>query len=1006
MDWYELVARGIIPEPQDPRIGSGRNDSSGGGTLSAAAGNKSSSLAKLGATFGPVGAYLGLCLICFILLRPRSKRVYAPKSIPGLRGAELAPPELPSGLFNWIKPFFKIPDTYVLNYGSLDAFFFLRYMKVLRNICLAGMVIVWPILMPIHATGGNNLTQLEMLTMGNVIAGSPKLWAHAVTAWLFFGFVLYTIIRECIYFINLRQAYLSSPYYANRLSSRTMLLLCVPPEYRDEARLRKLYGDSARRIFVPRSNKTLAKLVKEREQTALRLEKAEIVLIKKANAARNKFYRKNPPSTIPPSTGSETPKNNDLSTIDSEETTRRLSGRLQTPLPGPQLLSEMDPGRTSGVEAATTQNEEEKDAEELEYVHPYGLRANLPDLRGSVAAQWIPADARPHHRPIGNWGRRVDTIRWCRTRLKELNLMIFKMRRQIRRGDGEALPAAFIEFDTQEAAVAAQQVVVHHRPLQMAPPLLYLRPEDVVWDVLRMKWWERIVRRLLIMCLISFAIVFWSIPSALIGFLSSIDFLTKIAFLKWVAKLPSFIKGLLGGFLPPALLTLLMSIVPSMLRFCAAQAGIPSLIVGELFTQNAYFAFQVIQVFLITTLTSAASSTLQNLIQDPLGAQKVLAKNLPKASNFYLSYILIQCLAIGATGLLQVFSLLRHHIIARTTDIPRSKYDRWRKLKPALWGGIYPVFTNLGVIALSYACIAPLILIFYTGLDSKGLFYPRALQQLIVGLYLAEVCLVGLLGLSKAYGAMGLTIALLIFTVLIHLNLREAIAPLARSLPQTLSIEEEIQEEERAKAARAKEDAANGVQPAGAAATYYDVEEAFGDEEVELEETDEEEHVVVSNRAVEGANSVGSAIKEWLTIRAKDKAKNDAEEGGLMMVLNKLRAWTQKSSVDKPPGFLSKWLHPAEHEDFVALRKLLPKEDHPDIVYPENNHYCTYQPPELWKPKPTLWIPKDQGRVSRQEVAQTRLSIPISDHGAVLDSNGIIHSDLDAAPFDEPKFLL
>lgn len=131
---------------------------------------------------------------------------------------------------------------------------------------------------------------------------------------------------------------------------------------------------------------------------------------------------------------------------------------------------------------------------------------------------------------------------------------------------------------------------------------------------------------------------------------------------------------------------------------CAAQAGIPSLVIGELFTQNAYFAFQVVQVFLVTTITSAASGALQSIIENPLGIQSLLAQNLPKASNFYLSYILIQCLATGGTSVLQVSSVIRHEIVAKTSDIPRTRFKTWHKLRPALWGGIFPVFTNMGVI--------------------------------------------------------------------------------------------------------------------------------------------------------------------------------------------------------------------------------------------------------------------------------------------------------------------
>lgn len=367
-----------------------------------------------------------------------------------------------------------------------------------------------------------------------------------------------------------------------------MLLLCVPKPYRDEARLRKLYGDSAKRIFIPRTTKELANLVKEREETALRLEKAEIALIKKANAARNKFYRKNPQSAgvrrwfttgraiqtlndQNTENAKDMSSHNEMTTIDSGETVRQSNEPREAVLPDIQFLPDIElqdnVNDAEGGKNVPTQEEEEIKAEDLDYVHPYGLRPDLADVRGSVAAQWIPAEDRPHHRPIGNFGRRVDTIRWTRNRLKELNKEIFQLRRRIRRGEADPLPAAFIEFDTQEAAHAAQQVVVHHLPLQMAPGLLGIRPEEVIWESLRMRWWERIIRRLLILCGITAAIVFWSIPAAFVGLVSNIDYLTKeVPFLHWVNDLPSFVKGVIGGFLPPFALSVLMALVPILLR--------------------------------------------------------------------------------------------------------------------------------------------------------------------------------------------------------------------------------------------------------------------------------------------------------------------------------------------------------------------------------------------------------------------------------------------------------
>ena len=99
--------------------------------------------------------------------------------------SELSPP-LPNGWFNWIIPLIKLPDATVLRHCSLDGFFFLRYLKVLGIICLVGLCLTWPILLPLHGTGGSGLTELDLLTMGNVL-NEAKFYAHVVVAYCFFG---------------------------------------------------------------------------------------------------------------------------------------------------------------------------------------------------------------------------------------------------------------------------------------------------------------------------------------------------------------------------------------------------------------------------------------------------------------------------------------------------------------------------------------------------------------------------------------------------------------------------------------------------------------------------------------------------------------------------------------------------------------------------------------------------------------------------------------------------
>ncbi len=88
--------------------------------------------------------------------------------------------------------------------------------------------------------------------------------------------------------------------------------------------------------------------------------------------------------------------------------------------------------------------------------------------------------------------------------------------------------------------------------------------------------------------------------------------------------------------------------------------------------------------------------------------------------------------------------------------------------------------------------------------QTKGRVYPRALQQVFVGLYLAEICLIGLFAIAtgSSIGALGpliLMIMMLIFTALYQIALNSALDPLLAYLPKSMDAEERrLLEEERA----------------------------------------------------------------------------------------------------------------------------------------------------------------------------------------------------------------
>ncbi|KAJ3546269.1 hypothetical protein NM208_g1636 [Fusarium decemcellulare] len=765
-----------------------------------------------------------------------------------------------------IKPFLEIPDTFILNHCSLDGFLFLRYLKVLRILFLVGCFIACPILIPLHITGGRGLEGLDLLTIGNV-RDSRMFYAHAVVVMLWFSFALLMIVRECLYYIDLRIAYVSSPFYAQQLSSRTMLLIHVPNRYRNESCLRRLFGTSVKRVWIPRTSKTLTALIKERKEVASKLEKAEIELIVKSNTAHNKG-----------------PNFHSILPLMS----------FSTPL---------------AINNSTVGNY--SDSSDLP----------VPDIGESARVPSIPKGARPHHRVWSRLGCKIDTISWARFRIKHLNTQISKSRYQLCQARESSIPAAFIEFDTQQSAHAAHQKLAHHKPRQLVRHL-GIRPSDILWQSLRIGWRESITRRLFVYGFIAAAIILWSFPTAAIGVASNVEFLSEnVPFLGWTRQIPQRLLRPLQGFIPALVLTLWIAVVPALLRFCAVQAGALSLSMVELFTQETYFVFLVVQVFLITSFSSAVSSML-----------------------------------------------------------------------PAFcYAGIAPViliFAACGMVFLQMIYRYNLIYVLDCDLSSTGQFYPRALLHLVTGLYLAELCLVGIFLLKSAFVPMTFIILLVVLTAFVHFELSKAINPLLHNLPQCLWYENEDppgrQEEDMS-----GNSPCNARNP-GDAATMEELEDSEGEDWAEADTENEE---IVSTMPSFTSRFRFSSITAGRTQAPKSGLGNFTRSFGFCNLAKQLE------SLRNP-----RWLVPDVRNERLSLHETVSSDNLQVDEYPIEGTTKGYLPPELWLPKPTLWIPRDGMGVSRQEVAQTKRYTPITDAGATLHEGGRIVTNFGEAPIDEARF--
>jgi hypothetical protein len=262
--------------------------------------------------------------------------------------------------------------------------------------------------------------------------------------------------------------------------------------------------------------------------------------------------------------------------------------------------------------------------------------------------------------------------------------------------------------------------------------------------------------------------------------------------------------------------TVLLALLPIILRFAAKQTGVATGMAVELSVQGYYFAFIFVQLFLIVSISKGIFEVLSELSSQPQDLVKLLADNLPKAANYFFSYLLLQALSVSAGSLAQVSQLVIWFILRPISDnTARQKFNRQLKLPTVKWGTFFPVYTNLACIGLIFSVIAPLVMVFnivtfslfwvayrYQTLyvstfkfDTGGLLFPKAINQLFTGIYVMELALIGLFFLVRDAQSTTTVVCLpqaiimivcLACTVLFQILVNWTFSPLYRYMPITL----------------------------------------------------------------------------------------------------------------------------------------------------------------------------------------------------------------------------
>ena len=341
---------------------------------------------------------------------------------------------------------------------------------------------------------------------------------------------------------------------------------------------------------------------------------------------------------------------------------------------------------------------------------------------------------------------------------------------------------------------------------------------DVLWaDVFR----PISIRRLQIWAVYGLTmvlIVVLALPVSLTGFFSQITYVAQvIPGFEWVLKTSPWLISYLQGALPQLTLLVIVTMTPTLLRYLSRIHGHITSTEADVSFQNYFFLYLYLQVFLFVSFSSNLGSILFTALSQPTQIPRLLAMNLPKTGNYFLSYTTLQGLTLSAAAIIEWTTIIKHHVMSwiRITT-PRMLLLQSNTKSPD-WAVLFPTFTIVGVIGkwlancyptgsdtrFSTACVGiifsistPIISVCNTTVflvllmiykrkfeyechEVKNLsddYFLNAIHHVFVGLYTMELCLIGIFVEVKntrnrlaCLPQAALTTAMLVMTVAFHI---------------------------------------------------------------------------------------------------------------------------------------------------------------------------------------------------------------------------------------------
>ncbi|KAK5069408.1 hypothetical protein LTR51_008658 [Lithohypha guttulata] len=341
---------------------------------------------------------------------------------------------------------------------------------------------------------------------------------------------------------------------------------------------------------------------------------------------------------------------------------------------------------------------------------------------------------------------------------------------------------------------------------------------DVILANLGYAWSRHEVQQKLVQVVVAAMVLLWTVPMALAGALSQLSVVLQLLPSPPLHRVPGWLVAGVQGVAPALATSLLLSLFPWLLRSLQELAAYPTHGQLQLSTYHFSFGFSYLHLLLTPSISSGLVPTVFAVLNGGVtGVPRVLAANLPLAGNYYLAYLLIQCVYFASSTLFRPWALLQLYRASRAGQTPRDRTEFLRDLFFRVrWGELYPFYNVLAVIVLTYSLLTPFILPIATttfGItymcfrsllcnvarveaDTRGQLYFQAWFGLFWGLYTQQATMIGLCLLKldarrtdqrlHGFGQLMMLLLTFFFTVQYHWSLSRLYGPLMQHQEGTI----------------------------------------------------------------------------------------------------------------------------------------------------------------------------------------------------------------------------